>query len=299
LLKDVLELRAAKWQDKKPKKMEGPSTLKAVADTQASDLKASGTSGKSPSNALRKSSGKAPAPSAPSRESWGKSPGQGAAKPEKAGDRKVSTLASDLFTRNSGSPKTSPKSAAPKESYERIHSLAALKAGARAPASAGSKEAGVERPRKQTGDERPRKQPIQEPFDQEACRKEVSGALAEMRYTHEVQEALSRISALSVPSSKQSDELCDMLAHMAEEGSAAVRKASFELVASLFAQGHWKPHALGRGLQEFVREVCPDLKCDIPMLPTILRDELGPALSPLVDSGALQRSQHDALIAAC
>jgi len=285
LLKDLLELRACRWEDRKPKKIEGPSTLKEQADKQAAEDKASGTSCKGSGK------GKAPVSSGKSWSSGKTWPGQGqGAKVQKVCERPISCLASDLFTRST----PSPKSASPKEGYERINSLAALmKGGAKAPPSVDRKETGSESPRKQpTGS---RKQPSEEPFDKEACRKVVSGALAELRYTHEVQEALLRISALSVPSSKQSEELCDMLVHMAEEGSEAARKASFELVAALFTQGHWKPYALGRGLQDFVEEVCPDLKCDIPMLPQILREELCPALAPLVDSGALQRSQHNAL----
>jgi hypothetical protein len=37
LLRDVLELRAAGWKDKRPKKVEGPATLAAVAKQQAED----------------------------------------------------------------------------------------------------------------------------------------------------------------------------------------------------------------------------------------------------------------------
>lgn len=284
LLKDVLELRACRWRDRKPKQIEGPSTLKEVADTQAAEVKATGPSGKASSNAARKSSGKAQS------KVW---PGQGqGTKFEKVTGRKTSSLASDLVTR---SPPSSPKCAAPKEVYARINSLAALKGDSKGTPSKDSSE----RPRKQPSDERPRKQPNEEePFDKEACRKEVSDALAELRVTHEVAEAILRISALSVPSSKQSEELCDMLAHMAEEGSASARKASFNLVAGLFTEGHWKPYALGRGLQDFVEAICPDIKLDVPMLPNILRDELCPALEPLVDSGQLQRS-HFAALAIC
>lgn len=44
LLKDVLELRAAGWQQRLPKKVEGPSTLKEVADTFAAEEAASSAS---------------------------------------------------------------------------------------------------------------------------------------------------------------------------------------------------------------------------------------------------------------
>jgi hypothetical protein len=54
LLKDVLELRACHWRDQKPKKVEGPSTLKEVADNQAFE-EASATSRKSPSSSGQRS----------------------------------------------------------------------------------------------------------------------------------------------------------------------------------------------------------------------------------------------------
>jgi hypothetical protein len=280
LLKDLLELRASRWHDRKPKKIEAPSTLKEVADTQAAEQKAGGSSCKAPA---KKAAPGSPAKTWPGQatKTW---PGHGqGAKEERTGGRQASSVASDLFARGA-------KAAAPKESYQRINSLAGLKAGAKSFQALDQKE---------TKSERPRKQPKEEQsFDKEACRKEISGALAELRLSLEVKEALERISGLSVPSSMQAEELCDMLAHMVEEGSTKVRKACFELVARLFREGHWKSHALGRSLQDFLQEVCPDLKCDIPMLPTILREELCPALAPLVSTGALTQPQHDAL-AAC
>jgi len=84
---------------------------------------------------------------------------------------------------------------------------------------------------------------------------------------------------------------------MAEESSETVRKVSFDLVAGLFADGHWKPLALNKGLQDFTENMCADLKCDVPTLPKVLRDELRPALAPLVQSGVLKQAQHDALAA--
>jgi len=274
LFKDVLELRAAGWHDRKPKKIEGPSTLREVADTQAAEEMAGGTSCKTPAKGAHWSQ----------VNTWrGQQPGQGqGAKTEKAGGKQASSFASDLCRRSTAPPKVS----VPSEGYARINSLAALMGGAKGPQAPNAKG---------TGPERPRKQPNEEHFNKEACRKEVSAAIAELRMTHEVKEAVARISSLSVPSSKQSEELCNMLMHMAEEGSAEVRKASFELVADLFTYGHWKPHALARGLQEFAEEVCPDLKQDIPMLPKILSEELCVALAPLVNSGVLQQSQHAAL----
>merc|ERR1719498_1188156 len=79
LLKDVLDLRASSWQDRKPKKIEGPSTLKEVADTQAAEEAASGSKGSQ-------------TPWSPSRRPQSKpSPTQGDTR------KRISSLASDLF----------------------------------------------------------------------------------------------------------------------------------------------------------------------------------------------------------
>jgi len=249
LLKDVLELRASKWQDRKVKKAEGPSTLKQVADTQAAEEAASGPVRKGP-----------PSPS----QRYSQQTGKTCSPP-----RNVAALAADLFVRES-------KSAPSKEGYRRISSLSSLKQGAdRKEGQAGKQPSG---------------------FDKDACRKEISGALAELRASHEVNEAILRICALSVPTSMQAAEFCDMLCHIVEEGSSPARKICFELVATLFSGGHWKPHALCKGLQDFMHSVYPDLKQDVPTLPIIVREELHLALAALVSKGT---SLHDALAGAC
>lgn len=254
LLKDVLELRASKWQDRKVKKAEGPSTLKQVADTQAAEEAASGAAPKqqkkgppSPSQRYSQQTGKTSSP-----------------------PRNVAAFAADLFVRES-------KSAPSKEGYRRISSLSALKQG-------------------QATDRKEGDAGKQSKFDKDACRKEISGALAELRASHEVNEAILRICAVSVPTSLQAAEFCDMLCHIVEEGSSPARKICFELVATLFTGGHWKPHALCKGLQDFMHNVYPDLKQDVPTLPTIVREELHPALETLVGKGT---SLHDALAGAC
>lgn len=265
LLRDVLELRAARWRDHKPKKAEGPSTLQEVADTQAKDEAASGTSAKSALSSRRggdRGRGKAPqwTPQTSPSSSY---PGQ-----------RVTSLAG-LF--NSGT--ASPKSAPSKEGYQRINSLAALKGGDRVTQTAAQ----------------PSNTPDNAQFDKDGCRKEVSGVLAELRLSYDVKEAIARMSALSVPTEQQADELCNMLGCMVEEGSAEVRKMCFELVPGLFTDGSWNSDALRKGLQEFMDEVCPDLRCDVPALPNILREELLPVLVPLGSRGILQQSQLDAL----
>lgn len=256
LLKDVLELRSSKWQDRKPKQTEGPTTLKAVADSQAAEETAASHHGGG-SHKVQKASGQA--------------------------GMRVAPEGAKVVKR--GAP---PKATAPRGDYQRINSLAGLKERDTVPEQATSKKG---------ESERRRKQPIGEQFDKDACLKEIFGALSELRISHEVKEATTRVSTIVVPWPQQGEVLCDMLGQIAEEGSQVVRKMYFELVAGLFLEGHWKAITLGKGLQHFVEEVYPDLKCDVPTLPQILRDELHPTLAHLVGSGMLKAAEHDLLAA--
>jgi len=135
------------------------------------------------------------------------------------------------------------------------------------------------------------------PFDRDACRTEVSATLAELRVSHDVAEAVSRIGAIAVPVTQQPAELGDLLSKIVEECSQDVRKVEFKLVAGLFTEGQWKPESAGKGVSSFVEDICPDLECDIPNLPQILREELHPCLQALVTARLLQADQHKSILA--
>jgi len=258
LLKDVLELRAAGWKELRPKKVEGPSTLKEVADIQAAEA-TSGMASKGTSGMNRRPCKVSPMHGGNDKPIHGGSDRKG---------KRMTTLVSDVF-------RDRPEPATSKEGYQRISSLAGLK--------------------RDRGVDRSRKQPVEQ-FDQKACRAEVSRALTELHTSREVDEAIHRICALAVPSSHQPAELCEILARTSEEGSEAERKVCFEFIVRLFADGHWKQNALQKGLQDFTEEICPDLKFDVPSLPKIVQNELHPALAPLVETGLLQQHQHDTLV---
>jgi hypothetical protein len=135
------------------------------------------------------------------------------------------------------------------------------------------------------------------PFDRDACRSEVSMTLAELRVSHDVAEAVLRIGAIAVPVSQQPAELSDVLAKIVEEGSQDARKIELKLVAALFVERHWTKESAGKGVRTFLEDMCPDLKCDVPNLAQILREEVHPALQPLVVAGFLQAEQHKSLLA--
>jgi len=194
LLKDVLELRQGAWQDRRPKKIEGPMTLGEVAE------KATGQDG---------------------------------------------------MTSNNRQPRT--------------------------PLVASTRSNLV--------------QPVV-PFDQKEYRAEVDKVLRELRATLDAAEAMARFAALTAPpSSKQPNEYCNLLSQVAQEGRREVRMAGFQVAATVLADNAWSPMAVQNGLQTFVDEACEDLQCDVPSLPSILRNELAPALEPLVKKGLVQASQ--------
>jgi hypothetical protein len=109
LLKDVLELRAARWQDRKPKKIEAPSTLKQVAHIQAAEEMAC-----------------AKVNAGASRRSYGTSSQSSSSKNEKAGGKHAASLAGLLKMREPAEA-TKGRSRAPAPEYQRISSLAGLK----------------------------------------------------------------------------------------------------------------------------------------------------------------------------
>ena len=132
-------------------------------------------------------------------------------------------------------------------------------------------------------------------FDRQEYRSEVDKTLQELRVSHDVKEATARLAEVVPPLEDQPSELCDLLGRIIEEGSCDVRKAGFEVVASLYLKGHWKSE-IKKGLRVFVSETCADLKYDVPILPKVLKEELYPGLLPLVKRGLLSASKHDVLL---
>jgi hypothetical protein len=133
-------------------------------------------------------------------------------------------------------------------------------------------------------------------FDKDACRAEVSATLAELCVSHDVSEAIARIANIGIPASSQVSEFSEVLVRIVEEGAESSRRVGFDLVAGLFLKGHWQRESAVKGIQSFVEDTCPDLKYDVPTLPKILRDELFLALNPLVTAKILDGDQLDTLL---
>lgn len=177
LLQDLLDLRAAGWQDRRPKKLEAPTTLAEVARKQAKDL-------------------------APSTSSW-------------------STWESQW---------------SPSWQWQTTRSQ----------------------------------------FDCESFRTEMGKTLAELRVSHDSQDATERLAEGCVPPEAQVAELCEWLTLVVQESSNATRKAGFEVATNLVLQGSWQPATMELSLQTFVQDIVPDLQCDVPGLSAILNTELYP-----------------------
>jgi len=341
LFQDVLDLRAANWNDRKPKKIEGPSTLGQVAQKFHAEVDTPQAPTRTNSAGARllalvaapratSSSAVCPASTASSPDSSSEAPS-----PSKhmfsVHRRPAAPSSPTPLTGDAPSPffPNEPARSAPRRSTQggKIERTSSDQNAVRGPgAAAAKKNSNMSRlvsdlwaggPAKSEGANTPlphtttttssssptwkpslnlgdlRKRPTKvvagRKFDKEACRTELMNALAELKYSHEVKEAVACIAAVEVPTCAQPEELSELLGAICGEGSDVVRKVGFQLVENLFSEGHWQCGLLA-GLRCFA-EMCADLKCDVPTLPRIIREELQPALEPLVKMGLLGAHQ--------
>lgn len=226
LLKDVLDIRASGWDDRRPKKIDGPSKLEDVAIKAAAE----GTHCPTISKVATASE-------------WDQLHAPRLAKLAQQMGAKSAALQSGRGQAcDSSSPSCTNNEATPK-------------------------------------------------FDLERCRSELISALKELYVSHEVTEALQRFVVVAVPTAHQAELLCEMMSHIAEEGCKERRTVGFDLLAGLFRAGHWSTKALRKGLRSFIDDIFADLKCDVPTLSVILRDEATPAFAPLLQAGKLTEEQ--------
>jgi hypothetical protein len=259
LLKDVLDLRASGWQNLRPKKIEGPKKLGDVA----AEVNLDETCGWTTATSKKASTAGRETGSAP----------------------RIGKIAAELYT------KPSPVPAAAGNQQPPTNALTPK-------AEKTTKGTGAGRAMLDFLKNRDQPKPTEDSscFDRDACLKEISAALAELRVSHDVQEAIARVAMINVPAKHQSAQLVELCARIVEEGSQATRKVCFGLAAGLFLEGHWESRSLVKGLKAFIEETCSDLKYDVPTLPRIVQDELYPALSPLVKAKLLETDQHKALL---
>jgi len=270
ILKDVLDLRNGGWKDRRPKKIEGPLKLNEVAAKAAQET--GGWMQKAPSY---------------SQNDWH------AASQER--QERLGKLCS-LLPGKSMSPPSSPMSKVQQAPVQPKTPETTTPEKTTKGTGAGAAMLAFLKNRDTVPEQRQEEEVVTKPFNREACKTEIAATLAELRVSHDVPEAIARIVNIGVPVSDQASELQNVLSVTAEEGTQEARKVGFALVAGLLLGGHWTKQAATQGIRTFMQDVCPELKFDVPTLPRILREELHPAFSPLLEAGLLEAAQHDSMM---
>lgn len=256
LLKDVIDIRKSGWQDRRPKKIEGPKKLDEVASEAGMSNKSGDAS-----------------------NDWAV-----------VGGSRLAKIAAILPSSKPAVPTSTPVSAGKQQMISSQKSEKTVKGTT----SGHAMLQFLKNRDQQESKSEVKKETV--PFDVDACKAEVLATLSELRVSHDVSDAVARIAEIAVPLSQQSIEFGEILCRLVDDGAQESRKVGFQLLAGLFSEGHWKPEALEKGLDTFVKESCPELQCDVPLLPRIVREELYPAFTPLVKAKMLGADQHEAMI---
>jgi len=275
MLSDVLDLRAAGWQDQKQatKSIDGPMTIEEV------HLRAADQSRAAPSRGREEPKGSA------MRNSWvtvSSSAHAGTSKAQRSAwsGPTNSTARSSMRTNEQAS-----KPLGPYASGERLAPRTWQTGNTRYPSTSSPSS-----PSKTTPNNR-----SAAPVDREKLRSELRGTLTELSVSHDIQEAMRRLTELQVPVESQPLELAHILEKTVEQGSHESRSVCFCFAAQLFLEGVFAKSALMPGLQRLFHEKYEDFLLDNPALPHILKDECVPALQQLVHAGFLSVEQLEAL----
>jgi len=293
LLRDVLELRAASWQDKKPKKLEGPSTLDEVAekvygeghrdrDRNQSRYDRGYANTHSRSNwghGWTSHSG-----SGWEHQSWSSQPvnqeQNGCPTPAPAGRQKMRSSAEVFYPANSTFPIPPAPSRPPGEfRVEEKHE------------ADGTCEKEVGESLQEVRDQQASNQEEtneEENFDKVACNKHIAEAFVGLMTSGDVKQAVATIAALKVPGPLQAEQFCDLLLFIVEAGLPnALRGLGFKLIVAIYLEGCWSTASLQEGLQTF-EGLCASDKVQAQDLEVILGTELFAAFVPLFQQGLVQ-----------
>jgi len=168
--------------------------------------------------------------------------------------------------------------------------------------SAPERKSSSDSPKASSGS-RPSARQTSEPdaFDAERFHTElraVFNGMANITSSFDINPAVERLRAFSVPVGQQASELCEMLSSICDMGQEQSPRTSFRLAVQLYlVKEGWKRASLVEGLTRFFGEIYKDLKIDVPTLPKIVRDELAPALKELVEAGLLRPNVCSELLA--
>jgi hypothetical protein len=125
--------------------------------------------------------------------------------------------------------------------------------------------------------------------------KQLAMAIGDLMMTQDVQASVARVGALGLPPPVQAEQLCDLMTFVVEADDAT-RALGLKFFVALFAEGHWKPAALEKGLESFANVCAKEhFQQKVPGLKKILRKEVAVSFAPLVSSGSLPGEQLQAL----
>jgi len=263
LLSDVLDLRAAGWEDRKvvTQKSTGPMTLDEVRDRASEDW-----------STMPRSS--------PKGDRWGNSSTTSSAARRDRG--------SDFRDRASNNGSAWSTASSRPRRYASDRDTAGDSAGPRASAGskAGSAPPSPEKPSRRSNE------------GTEASlthiRNELRATVKELAFLQDVGEAVTRVKELRIPSGHQAGELSHILQQAAEEAKPEVRAVCFNFAVQLFTEGVFADSVLLEGLGKFFDNFKEQI-LDLPSLPQIMRSECLPALGKLVQAGLLTEEQLEEL----
>ena len=122
-------------------------------------------------------------------------------------------------------------------------------------------------------------------YDQEKFREGTKKALVELRHSGCLEEAVKRMKAeaLGVPPEKdQAAEVSEILCFAVQEAASSVRE--LDLKALRLVAESWKKDVLAQGAGLFVKDIAPDLACDVPGLSKIMSEEVCVLLPEAADA---------------
>lgn len=282
LLKDVLDLRATKWNDNKKvtKKNEGPMTLKEVQSQIFAEEKAQMQASQTPkakkgndhdskaqkSMTLKDLKPTTPKPSSNAQKGSPKK-NQGEkekrdAAPQTDGERKIKKPVIELKKEgNKASAQVTPA----KTQYH---------GSAQPPAAVVTPEPQLQQPNA--------------PFDLRTFRRQLNEVLKQLGATRDTVSAFRRLDGLQVPSKFQATEFSNLVTRIAEERCGASRRVMFAFCASL-AGKTFDRDMCAKGIQSFFDDVYEDLCEEVPRLPEILKNELVSTMSGPIGADKLSK----------
>jgi len=290
LLRDVLELRAAAWRDKKlaTTQVKGPMTLQEVRDEATSTPMQKAAPSSKWESATKWESAKTPRDSAKAQKESAKTPPSESGHHMSTSAAKVSASPLAKHVKVTAEPAIDKKevSATARRRMQRKQS-AARQAEAGRDAAGAAKGVGTEEVSAAGGSSTVVHCPsvtttvttVPSPFvySRASFQQVMWQTPRDLKSDGIVQNATKRIEKSCVPVANQAEEFTDLITRAAEERSGEVRSSFFALAAAL-AAGAFRQSACLEGVENFFLDVFDELCTDVAGLTSIMAKEFVPAL---------------------